>query len=50
MKQFITRDFSRTEHDDYIINAQPLEGKMSESLPIYKDGQLIGWLIQPRYS
>lgn len=49
MKQFISRDFSRTEHDDYILNVQPLEGTINESLPIYDNGEFIGWLIQPRY-
>lgn len=50
MKQFISRDFNRTEHDDYILNVNPLEGKTNESLPIYENGKMIGWLIQPRFS
>lgn len=49
MKQFISRDNSRSEHSDYILNVQPYEGKDRESLPIYEDRVLIGWIIQPRY-
>lgn len=48
-KQFVRRDFLRTEHDDYILNVQPLEGNDKESLPIYEEEKIIGWLIQSRY-
>ena len=48
-KQLIRRDFSKTEHDDYILNVKPLEGKYNESLPIYEEGKIIGWLIQSKY-
>ena len=50
MKQFISRDYIRSEHDDYALNVQPLEGKYNEALPIYENSKLIGWLIQPRYN
>lgn len=50
MKQFVRRDFTRTEHDDYVLNVQPLEGKFNESLPVYsEDEKIVGWLIQSRY-
>ena len=49
MKWFIRRDQRRPEHDDYVLNVQPLEGRYNESLPIYKDSVLVGWLIQSRY-
>lgn len=44
MKQFIRRNFIRTEHDDYILNVQIFEDKYNESLPIYimKVGLLVG--------
>lgn len=50
MKFFKNRDYSLTEHDDYILNIQPLEGSEKESVPAYnEDGVLVGWFIQPRY-
>ena len=49
MNRFIDRDNSRLEHDDYVLNVQPYEGKYKESLPIYENNVLVGWIIKPRF-
>ena len=49
MKQFIKRNFNKPEQYDYKLNVLPIEVKYNESLPIYVEELLIGWLIQPIY-
>lgn len=45
----IYRDYERTEHDDFILNVEPLLNKFNESIPIYNNGEIICWKIQNRY-
>lgn len=47
--RFINRDWTKTEHDDWLLNVQPLLTENTESVPIYHDSQLVGWKIQMRF-
>lgn len=50
MRRFINRTWSRTEHDDFVLNVQPQLGDYDEAMPAYGDnGQMLGWFIQRRY-
>lgn len=45
----ILRDYSRTEHDDYLLNVvQHLTGN-KESVEIYFNNKVVGWKIQNFY-
>ena len=47
---FVNRDWSRTEHDDYVLNIEPRLCETNESVEVYTDdGKVIGWKIQTRY-
>lgn len=49
---FVSRDFTRTEHDDYVLHIQPILDRYSrmESVAVYnEDKVIIGWKIQNRY-
>jgi len=48
---FINRDYSRTEHDDWILHIQPLLANTKESVEVYHptDHCIVGWTIQNRY-
>lgn len=46
---FVQRDFSRTEHDDFVLNVQPRLSDTTETVPVYDDGKIVGWNIQHRY-
>lgn len=49
---FINRDFTRTEHDDWILNIQPKLDSRSESVEMkymYRGTWILaGWKIQTR--
>ena len=46
----ILRDFSRTEHDDFVLNVAHHLNEHTEAVPVYdKYGELVGWRIQQRY-
>jgi hypothetical protein len=46
---FIPRDTSRTESDDWLLNVQPRLGPYTEALPVTQQGVVVGWKIQSRY-
>jgi hypothetical protein len=46
----IYRDYSRTETDDWKLNVQPYMSETEESVPIYHDGTIVGWKVQPKFS
>lgn len=48
-KMFIQRDFTRTMHDDFVLNVQPKLTDTTETVPVYHDGQVVGWNIKGRY-
>lgn len=37
MKRFINRDWTRTVHDDFVLNVEPLMTATTETIPIYDD-------------
>ncbi len=45
---FIQRDYSRTEHDDFVINVEKHCGDNKEAVPVYhpEEGYVMGWKIQ----
>lgn len=47
--RIIHRDYSRTEHDDFVLNVQPLLSKTTETMPIYANGVVAAWKVQFRY-
>lgn len=51
MFRFINRNYSRTEHDDYMLNVQPYIGEQEESMEIWCSGMsyIVGWKIQPQF-
>jgi len=49
MSRIINRDYNRTEHDDFVLNVQPLLTDTTETVPVYHDGAVVGWKIQFRY-
>jgi N-methylhydantoinase B/oxoprolinase/acetone carboxylase alpha subunit len=46
---FVNRDYSRTERDDFLLNVQPHLTDTTETVPVYKDGKIVGWDIKGRY-
>ena len=47
---FIIRDFSRTEHDDFLLNVEDHIRDQKEAITIYNQwGNIIGWKIQDMY-
>ncbi len=47
---FIIRDFSRTEHDDFLLNVEDHIRDQKEAITIYnQEGNIIGWKIQDMY-
>ena len=49
MKEFINRDFNRTEDDDWKLNVQPKLSFKLWSLGTYVKGVLIGWHLIGAY-
>lgn len=48
---FIQRIYSRTEHDDFVLNVQPKLNNYNECLDVRdSNGGLMGWKIIPRFS
>ena len=46
----IFRDFTRNEHDDFVINVSDRVSEVKEVLELrVPEGELIGWKIQSRY-
>ena len=47
----ISRNFNRTESDDFKLNIAPLLDNLSETVPIYKlnTSIILSWKIQNRY-
>lgn len=46
---FISRNFDRTENDDWTLNVQPQLDEFSESVPQYDtSGNIVGWKVQQR--
>ncbi len=46
----ILRDFTRTEHDDFVLNVAHHLTEHNEAMPVYdEEGDLVGWKIQQRY-
>ncbi len=50
-RSFINRDYSRTQHDDFVLRVSPVleRNSLLEALEVYADGVLVGWKIQNRY-
>jgi len=48
-KLYIYRDFSRPLEDDYKINVQHQLSQFKESVEIFHEGVVVGWVIQNRY-
>lgn len=46
---FIQRDYTRTEHDDFVLNVEPKLRDGKEVVPVYAGGELVGWRIQWMY-
>ena len=46
---FISRDYNRTLHDDWVLNVQPRLSERSESVELYVDGEVVGWKVQVRF-
>lgn len=49
MPGIVNRDWSRTEHDDYVLNVEPRLSPYSEAAPVIVDGAVVAWKIQARY-
>ena len=49
MKTFITRDWDRTEHDDYALNVEPRLSERDEVLPVVYEGEVVAWEIGGAY-
>lgn len=45
----INRDWTRTEHDDFLLNVEPRMTETTETVPVYNDGQVVGWKMQGHY-
>ena len=52
---FIQRDFTRTEHDDFVLHVErELRDEKKEAVPIYNpekpdEQEILGWKIQNKY-
>ncbi len=47
-KMKIDRDYTRTEHDNFVINVEQHCVYGNAAHPIYNDtGELVGWIIKP---
>ena len=46
---FINRDYTRTEHDDYVLHVEDKLNELNESVEVYIEDMLVGWVIQLRY-
>lgn len=49
-REVVLRTFSRTVHDDFVLNVQTRLSEYTEAVPLYSDNQeLVGWKIQNQY-
>lgn len=46
---FVHRNYDRTEHDDFVLNVEPKLDNISEAVPQYFDGNIVGWKIINRF-
>ncbi len=50
MNNFINRNFSLTENDDWKLNVQPRMGNLTESVEMRgPDGSVLGWKLIGRF-
>lgn len=48
--RFINRDWRRTEHDDFVLNVEPILSPTIWATPHYgSNGELLGWQIKGAY-
>lgn len=50
MNKFIPRDYSRTEHDDFVLNVQDRLDKYTGAIAVFdSSGLIVGWQIKSIY-
>jgi hypothetical protein len=45
----INRDYERNEADDFTLNVQPRLSNLTDAIPLYHEGFVVGWKMQSCY-